>query len=186
MYNQPNHQYDLKQLPNLLSHFQQPLLIMGDFNAHHPLWDDNVQEADEAGKEIEKLMLDQNYCCLNTEDSHTYFSKTHNTFSSVDLSICSSCIIDLFEWNVLDDTYTSDHYPIIITLLDNNSSPQIPKYNFDKANWEKYNKITENISSFQNDKDHDTVNNNFTNFIRNASDKSIPITSFSSEKNTVP
>ena len=37
LYNQPNQNYDLKQLPSLLSKLQQPLLIVVDFNAHHPL-----------------------------------------------------------------------------------------------------------------------------------------------------
>ena len=119
---------------------------------------------------------------MNAEDSYTYFSKTHNTFSSVDLSLCSSLIVDLFEWTVLDDTYTSDHYPIVVALLDNNRPPQIPKFNFDKADWVKYNKITENILPFQNDKDHDTINSDFTNFLIDASNKSIPLVSFNSNK----
>ena len=36
-YNQPNQNYNLKQLPNLLSKLQQPILIVGAFNDHHPL-----------------------------------------------------------------------------------------------------------------------------------------------------
>ena len=56
LYNQPNGNHNLNQMPNILNQFQEPLLIMGDFNAHHPLWDNNVSNADRAGENIENLI----------------------------------------------------------------------------------------------------------------------------------
>ena len=73
LYNQPGENYDLAQLPNILTQFQEPLLIVGDFNAHHPLWDVNVTDSNQAGNDIEQLILNYNYCCLNEEDAPTYF-----------------------------------------------------------------------------------------------------------------
>ena len=104
--------------------------MVGDFNAPHPMWDVNVEKADENGEQIENLLLNNNYCCLNEEDSPTYFSKTHCSCSSIDLSLCSSSIVDMFEWHVLDDSYTSDHYPIMINHLSNCPPQQLPKFNF--------------------------------------------------------
>ena len=37
IYNQPSQHYNLNQLPSFLSKLQQPLMVLGDFNAHHPL-----------------------------------------------------------------------------------------------------------------------------------------------------
>ena len=185
IYNQPNQKYNLNQLPNFLSNLQHPILLVGDFNAHSPIWDINATNSDNDGEQIENLLLDHNFCCLNEEDSHTYFSKTHGTFSSVDLSLCSSSIIDTFEWHVLNDSYSSDHYPIVISQLDSCQPPQLPKYNFNRANWKKYNKITENIEEFQN-KEHNEINNDFTEFIINAANESIPLITYSSSKKTVP
>ena len=186
IYNQPNQQYNLNQLQNFLSFLPQPILLVGDFNAHHPIWNINIKGSDNGGEQIEHLLLNHNYCCLNEEDSPTYFSRTHGTFSSVDLSLCSSSIVDIFEWHVLNDNYTSDHYPIIISHLDKCPPPQLPKYNFDRADWEKYNRITENIKEFQNTKGHEEINNYFTEFIINAANESIPLISYSSSKRTVP
>ena len=45
IYNQPNKNYDMAQLPNILSQFNEPILVLGDFNAHHPLWNANITEA---------------------------------------------------------------------------------------------------------------------------------------------
>lgn len=178
LYNQPSENYDLGQLANILNLFQEPILLMGDFNAHHPLWDVNITDADRAGEEIEKLILNHDYCCLNEEDSHTYFSRTHGSLSSVDLTLCSVSLIDHLEWNVLNDQYTSDHYPIMISYLHDNHEPYIHKFNFKKADWEKYNELTKHISPFESNQEHNETNSYFTNFVLNAAHKSIPMNSY--------
>ena len=61
LYNQPNQNYDLKLLPRILSNIPQPILLVGDFNAHHPLWEENVLEADSNGNKIEHIILNENY-----------------------------------------------------------------------------------------------------------------------------
>ena len=175
IYNQPSQNYNLNILPNFLNNLQQPLVIVGDFNAHHPLWDINVTNADENGEQIENLLLNNNFCCLNEEDSPTYFSRTHGSFSSVDLSLCSGSIVDMFDWHVLVDNFTSDHYPVIINQLSDCPPLRLPKYNFEKANWKIYSKITENIEVFQSSKEHNEINADFTKFIINSAKKKYPI-----------
>ena len=85
IYNQPNKNYDLRHLHIILDHFNEPILILGDFNAHSPIWDCNCIRSDIAGTYIEQLMDSNNLCCLNDNESNTYFSKTHGTMSSVHL-----------------------------------------------------------------------------------------------------
>ncbi|XP_064101838.1 uncharacterized protein LOC135212399 [Macrobrachium nipponense] len=39
----------MAQLSNILSQFNEPILVLGDFNAHHPLWDASTIDSDRAG-----------------------------------------------------------------------------------------------------------------------------------------
>ena len=106
--------------------------------------------------------------------------------SSIDLTLCSTHLVEYFEWNVLNDTYTSDHYPVVLTYLLDCAQSFIPKFNFKKADWKKYDILTKNISSFQDSIEHNEVNSYFSDFIINAASKSIPKTSYCPNLRTVP
>ena len=121
-------------LPNIHEDF----LLVGDFNAHNPIWDAFCIEADRNGTKIEQIVNHNNLCILNEGDISTYYSKTHGTYSSIDLTISSSNTVDRYEWNVLDDAYTSDHFPILITCLKSSPTSTIQRYNIDKADWDMY------------------------------------------------
>lgn len=49
----------------------------------------------------------------------TSFTRTHS-LSHIDLSISSTSLDDCFECNILDDRYTSDHFPVVIFYLQDN------------------------------------------------------------------
>ena len=185
LHNQPSQNYDLSQLPNILSQFQDPVLIMGDFNAHHPLWDINITDADQAGEKIEQFITNKDYCCLNEDDAHTYMSKTHRSFSSIDLTLCSTNLVEYVEWYVLNDNYTTDHYPIVLSYLLETTQFFIPIFNFNKADW-KYDSLTSDISPFQHSTEHNDINSYLTNFIVDAANKFIPKTSCNSNIRSVP
>ena len=162
IYNQPSHHYDLALLPQILNQCSQPLLLMGDFNAHHPLWDDNCIQADTPGLLLENLLNADGYCCLNESESKTYLSLTHGTLSSVDITICSADIVDRFEWIVSDDLYTSDHYPIIISYLGHSPLPYIPRFNINKADWDKFRQYTRDIPMLKPSEGHSETFKFFT------------------------
>ena len=186
LYNQPNQNYDLSQLPRVIENLTKPTLVLGDFNAHHPLWDENCIDTNDHGKKIGDFILNSNFCCLNEDEVATYFSKTHGTFSSIDLSICSADIIDQLKWNTINDLYTSDHYPIIITHLNQNSSNQEARYNLEKADWNKFQLYTRDIGPFEPMRDSELINENFIDFVINAANKSIPKCSPNTNKRQVP
>ena len=185
LYNQPNKNYDLTNLSRLID-FQNPILIMGDFNAHNPIWDQNCSSPDHNGNAIEQFINNNNLCCLNDNEISTYYSKTHGTFSTVDVSICSPTIVDKFEWYVSDDLYSSDHFPIIVSFLRNNPGNNNPSYNINKADWEKYKLLTREIPPFEIMRDHNETNEFISKFIRNAADKAIPISKPHPNKQKVP
>ena len=97
--------------------------------------------------------------------------------SSVDISLCSSTIVDRFEWNVSDELYSSDHFPIIISYLQNDPRPYEPQYNINKADWQMYEYLTRQIDPFDDLKDHNEIDKYITEFMLRAADESIPKTS---------
>ena len=86
-------------------------MIVGDFNAHHPLWGSN--------KVIEKAKLSKmhvlsnlNLCILN-DGSNTYLHPGNGSYSSIDLTIVDPLLLD-FHWTVHCDLCGSYHCPIIV------------------------------------------------------------------------
>ena len=103
----------LRNLDALVAQFENPFVLLGDFNGHSPLWDRQRNDRDHRGRIIEDFLNSHNLVILNKGDS-THFSFSHNTQSAIDLSICSSSICTLFEWSTDSDVYDSDHFPIKI------------------------------------------------------------------------
>ena len=64
IYNQPLYNYDIKDIQNVLTALPQPVLLVGDFNAHNPLWDESCNEADVPGRKTEELMDECNLQCF--------------------------------------------------------------------------------------------------------------------------
>ena len=130
-----------RDLNNLISQFEHPFVLLGDFNAHSPMWGRNTRASDNRGDIIEQFLDNHQLVLLNKGDN-THFSLTHNSESAIDLSICSPQICSLFDWSVDSDIYHSDHYPIKIHTTfnsDNDATPgSIPRWNFRKADWTKF------------------------------------------------
>ena len=111
-------------------------------------------------------------------DSH--FS-TYRTLSAIDLTICSSQLLPISSWSVIDDLHNSDHFPILTSITVNATSvkhpPKQPQYNCKRANWTKYQDSISEVYS----KLPPSLNNNkeaalITKIIRYAANKSIPLT----------
>ena len=173
-------------LTKLLPNINEDFLLVGDFNAHNPIWNSNITENDTNGSKIENFITNHNLCILNDGDISTYYSKAHGTFSSIDLSICSANIVDRFEWNVLDDLYSSDHFPIMITTLEDTPTQSVQRFNTNKADWDMYKFYTGQISPFNHLQDHDETTEILTNFITKSAEKSMPLTSTRQMKHSVP
>ena len=130
-----------RNLTQLISQFNHPFLLLGDFNAHSPMWGRNARTSDPRGDIIEHL-LDIHQLVLLNKGDNTHFSLAHNSESAIDLSICSPQICSLFEWSVDSDIHHSDHYPIQShTTFDsgNDAVPGfVPRWNLKKADWTKF------------------------------------------------
>ena len=89
-----------------------PVLILGDFNLHHPLWGSAVSSR--SSENFVHWLSTGDYCILNTSDV-THVSPNGSS-SLIDLSLCSACIFSKMSISVDEDLYESDHFPIHLAV----------------------------------------------------------------------
>jgi hypothetical protein len=145
IYIPPSEPLEKTELISLIEQLPRPFLLLGDFNSRHHLWGD-VRSTFLAGTII-SVMNDCEVDLLNN-GSHTHYHIQTDTFSSIDLSLCSSDAILDFSFQVLgvEDLmpYSSDHYPIMLTLKRGEPLPSLPpRWNIRRANWDGYTSQTD-------------------------------------------
>ena len=52
VYNQPSCNYNLQNLTNILPNINEDFLLVGDFNAHNPIWNSSITDNDTNGSKI--------------------------------------------------------------------------------------------------------------------------------------
>ncbi|GFX91127.1 putative tick transposon [Trichonephila clavipes] len=112
------------------------------------LW--GCQDVNSRGK-VEKLLTELDLTLLN-DGSNTYFHSPTQSFSAIDLSICSPSLLLNLTWSVLDNPLGSDHFPVVISYATPIACASIrqPRWKFDQADWETFRTqadITEDIVS---------------------------------------
>ena len=118
------------ELSNAIKNFKS-FLVVGDFNAHHSLWESTRN-------------CPNGVVIVNNMD--------FENFINIDLSFVSPQLALIASWEVLDDSWGSDHFPIEINI--NVVRRQIEKkdyrYKMNKADWNKLNEeFDKGLSQFQ-------------------------------------
>ena len=121
---------------NIISQFDKPFLLCGDFNAHSPLW--GSLETNDHGDVMEELIEDNDLIPINTNDMTWH--KIRCRPSLLDLSLVHPSIYLDFSFKVLDDKHHSDHSPILIYVNEGEEpdTEKTPKWNFRKADWDGF------------------------------------------------
>ena len=109
------------KIENLLNQMPNNCLILGDFNAHSPLW--GSQRLSQRGSQVEALLNKHALVCMN-DGSPTFMSFSYRSTSAIDLSIASPRLAPKFKWTVTSDPLFSDHFPIHLLLTCN--TPKLP------------------------------------------------------------
>ena len=135
LYLPPRFNFLYSDIQSLVDELPQPYMILGDFNAHNPLWGGDT--LDNAGKIIEDILNNNDSVLLN-DGSMTYHNIYFNTYSAIDLSICSSEIGLNFIWSVDEFLNSSDHFPIHLKFARNVPTEMPQKWKPLEADWEKY------------------------------------------------
>lgn len=167
-------------LKNIIQGLQSPVVILGDFNGHHSSW--GAPRDDSFGIRVADLLDELNLGVLN-DGSPTRRPIPGQARSYVDLSICSPGVMSLITWNILNLSYGSDHYPIIISFPKSNNSctealPPLQKFRLTKDKWEDFSvSLNNKMSHFQVVSEDNIVDsyNNLTSNILLSAEESFPI-----------
>ena len=149
---------------------------MGDFNAHNSLW--GCRDTHAKGRQMEDFISGHDLCLLN-DKTYTYLHSATDSYSSLDLTLCSPEVASDFTWKVDDDLHGSDHFPILVSEL-RHSIQQRPE------RWEQCKICCEQSidqSTFTNSENPAEL---FTSLVYSAAEKSIPRTSASPRHPTKP
>lgn len=118
-------------------------LIVGDFNAHNTDW--NCLYTNTNGRKLGRT-LSQNNLFLHNNDSKTHVDIRTNSYSNIDLAISTLNIADKISVEACDETWGSDHFPLLINLdlCKNSYEKKTFKLKSLNTNWSGVNESLEN------------------------------------------
>ena len=177
IYAPPNKYIDIKDLEDLLSQLPEPVMILGDFNAHNPLWGSDTQSP--KGRMIESF-ISQNDLCLYNNGSNTFLHSGNGSYSAIDLSFASPSLSDRFSWKVHDDCCGSDHFPIILKTTEIDNQLKHQRWKFKQADWNSF-KALSALHLNSNNFESDNPIPDFSNTLLQIAEKTIPKSSVSSK-----
>ena len=175
VYNPPRNDFTFKSIP--ASIFQKTI-VAGDFNGHSPRW--GYMDSNRTGRAIEELCETSNLNLLQDENSPpTLLHKVTKKLYRPDLTMVSSDLLNRYTVEVLDIIGQSDHRPIFTSINPRKKKKfkRRTKWNFKKADWNKYNGLLSQQFKEIMDKEYTSVDNicdDVTKAILNAAAKSIP------------
>ena len=161
-------------LVDLEPHINNNTLICGDFNSHNSLWGSNL--TDKNGQFTEDFMSKFDLICLNSGEG-TRINVAQGSTSCIDISLTSHSLGAKHNWTVLQDTWGSDHHPILIELNEKcfySPYKSSVRWSLKKGSWDKF-KVAcdEFILEPDNDNCEDTYNT-FIDQLVTAIDSSFP------------
>lgn len=183
LYLPPDLAFNIGDIQSLIDQLPAPLLLLGDFNAHNPLWGSRF--LDSKGKLIEDL-IDRNDVTLYNNGSMTFHNIHDNHFSALDLSISSTSIHLDFNWSVNEDLNGSDHYPIHLKYALNAPSEVLPKWKVEDADWDKFSKGVNLDREFESFHSHLDAYDYFIESTLKSAEGSIPKTKGKPRRPAVP
>ncbi len=148
-------------------------LVLGDFNAHDQLWYSSLD--DTRGNNLADFISDSSFGAMN-EDIPTRLPSNGQP-TSPDISFASLSLLPMTQWTTVK-TLGSDHLPIVIELsskIKTIKSERRTYINFEKADWVKFQNISEErFSNLADPVDIYEAEKQFRRIINKTSKKCIP------------
>ena len=136
LYLPPNDRFSFQDIDQLISQLPAPFLICTDANSKHFLW--GSDHCDLRGQIWSDIVNHYNIHILN-DGQPTRLDESTGVVSHIDITLASSDIAPLFDWNTDKDLHCSDHFPIHICYNQSppllNIPPLFTGWNVRKANW---------------------------------------------------
>jgi len=139
-------------IPRALENFQKPVssyILAGDLNAHHRWWNSRAKYSKNSKELLSWIKKNKGYL-VNTPDLPTFYRRNRQE-STIDLVFTNNTSL-VKDFHLLDESTGSDHEVLgfSITTSLTTSSTTLGKYDFKKANWEKFKSyLLGNLSFFQ-------------------------------------
>ena len=187
MYLSPRQHIQLNEISTIIDQLPPPIIVGGDFNSRHPLWDNRCNHPDARSRTIENMLLSSSLSILNTGIA-THFHTQTGTTSAIDITLCTATLSTELSWTTLNDLYGSDHYPIVIIEITTEAQSAEPRFLEHRANWETFrqNTIIENYELLTNNNTIDELIEIYNDHIISAANLSIPKSSGKIYPKTVP
>ena len=112
----------IHRLTSVAEVMPEPRLIVGDFNSHGIGWGGNLD--DQRSKVIYDLCDDFKMTILTTGEA-TRIAAPPGRESCLDISLCSASLSLDCEWKTIQDPHGSDHLPIVITITNGFTPPEL-------------------------------------------------------------
>lgn len=176
VYRPPNQLVTSNDLQRLFNQLSQPMIVLGDYNAHHVDW--GCPATDSLGKRLLEIAEVENLVLLN-DGTPTRISRPHEAPSAVDVTFATPSISLDISWKVLQDSYGSDHLPILLSFKNTRTASQTiyPTYrwNIRRADWESYRtNIDILLQDFRESEDLNSDYERFCDSINSAASFAIP------------
>lgn len=134
------------QLQSISKMGRYPAVIMGDFNAHSSVWDDNLRNkivtSNKRDKAIIQFINETDYVLMN-DGRITRISPVYNSDnSSLDLTFIHKDLVQYYDWNVADVMMGSDH--LACFLISKHINETVHKriiWDLSTTDWNKFNSI---------------------------------------------
>lgn len=114
LYKPPNVSISRAEWVRFFSQFPNDILVGGDFNTHHPRWDDELTCAE--GIKLVEAMDSVGLHCLN-RGGQTRFATAYSRNSSIDLILTNNVSALTAHWKIMQESWGSDHLPIRIEIV---------------------------------------------------------------------
>ena len=102
-------------LSYLFNQLNDKFYICGDFNAHHIMWQDRCVNNSTGINLVETMHDLVNLSLITPYNFPTYYNMTNNTYSTIDLTLCSSNLISKSQVQLGEDL-RSDHCIVHIII----------------------------------------------------------------------
>ena len=135
LYLPPNVSFMQSDLNDLVAQLPPPFIICSDANSRHFLW--GADRCDSRGNIWEAVIRQHGLRVLN-DGSPTRLDEYTGLWSNIDVTVASSSIGQLLQWETDNDLYSSDHLPIYVHLDHDGYVPPSPNFcgwHINKANW---------------------------------------------------
>lgn len=113
------------------------IIIAGDFNAHHEMW--NCHKTDRSGEQLLEDTEMEDLFIINS-DTMSRLGSPEQRDSNIDLMFADEKIMEKMVYTQSEDTWGSDHVPIIFELGVKKMSykKKTNRLSSKKTNWEEY------------------------------------------------